>query len=50
VVVIAAVALGVKAASGKKRVSGKRPDSLPHRQKTADVDDELARLKREMGS
>jgi negative regulator of sigma E activity len=55
--VAAAVVLGIKAAFYKKQVSGKMPDkevrgpagnSLPRRQKTPGVDDELARLKREM--
>lgn len=58
VLVIAALALGIKAAFYKRQVSGKRPDGevrgpagnrLLHRQKTPDVDDDLARLKREMG-
>lgn len=57
VVVIAAVAFGVKVASGRKPVSGKGPDikvsgpgrdRLPYRLKRPDVDAELARLKREM--
>lgn len=56
--VFAAIVLGVKAAFYKKQVSGKMPDqevrgpahqSLLNRQKTPNVDDELARLKREMG-
>lgn len=56
--VIAAVALGIKAAFYRKQVSGMRHDrevrrpaynSLLHSQKTPNVDDELARLKREMG-
>jgi hypothetical protein len=58
VLVAATIALGIKAAFYKKQVSGKRPDrevrgpaynSLPRRQTTPNVDDELARLKREMG-
>jgi len=56
--VVAAIAFGIKAALYKKQVSGKRRDrevrgpaynSLLHRQKPPNVDDELARLKREMG-
>ena len=56
--VVAAIALGIKAAFYKNQVSGRMPDkevrgpagnSLPNRQKTPNVDDELARLKREMG-
>lgn len=58
VLVIAVLALAIKAASRKKRLSGNGPDvqtgrlgynGLLHRQQTAAVDDELARLKREMG-
>jgi len=57
--VVAAIVLGIKAAFYKKQVSGRTPDkevrgpaynSLPRRQETPDVDDELARLKREMGT
>lgn len=58
VLVAAAIAFGIKAAFHKKQVSGKQPDrevrgpadnSLPHHQTTPNVDDELARLKREIG-
>ena len=56
--VIAVIILAIKARSGKQ-VSWEEPDreirestysSPRHRQKTPDVDDELARLKREMGN
>lgn len=59
VLVAAAIALGVKAAFYKKQVSGRRSDrevrgpagnSSLSRKKTPDVDDELARLKRDMGA
>lgn len=58
VLVVAVIALGIKAAFYEKQVSGKRLDmevcgpadsSLLYRQKTPNVDDEVARLKREMG-
>lgn len=54
---VAAISLGIKAAFYKKQVSGKRPDreirgparnSSQRGQKAPDVEDELARLKREM--
>jgi len=56
--VVAAIVLAVKAASSRRQVSSRRPDrqlrgpsssSLPRRQDARDVDDELSRLKREMG-
>jgi amino acid transporter len=57
--VVTTIVLAVKVAFYRKRVSWNRPDSevrapahgspLP-RDSTRDVDDELARLKREMGS
>lgn len=59
VLVVAAIALGVKAAIYKRQVSGSRPDREVRgpayqrpasRRQTRNVEDELARLKREMGS
>jgi len=56
--VVATIVLALKAAHYKRQVSWERPDrglrepaygSQPHRQRTPNVDDELARLKREMG-
>ncbi|MGH3278060.1 MAG: hypothetical protein ACRDNW_02870 [Trebonia sp.] len=56
--VVAVIILGIKVAVSKRQVSSKKPDrevreptdsNPPRRQKTPDVDDELARLKREMG-
>lgn len=56
--VVATVVLAIKAAHYKKQVSRERPDrglrepaysSPPRRQGPPNVDDELARLKREMG-
>jgi len=56
--VVATVVLSVKAAHYKSQISRERPDrglrepaysSPPRRQRTPNVDDELARLKREMG-
>ena len=58
VLVAAVVVLGIKASFHKRQVSSKKPDrevpgpvpnSPPRRQKTPDVDDEIARLKRETG-
>jgi MFS superfamily sulfate permease-like transporter len=56
--VVAAIVFAVKVAFSRQQVSWNRPgrqvrgprfSSSPRRQDTRDVDDELARLKREMG-
>jgi hypothetical protein len=58
VLAVAAIALAVKVAFNRKQVSWKKPDRELRgsgsgeplgRRKTQDVDDELARLKRETG-